>query len=265
MPSAGQVEQYAYCAHNWWLARHGEEGDGAGATRGISDHKRLGKAQTAAEADKEESRDGLDLSIRLILLAASLTALIVLVVPNGLVWWRQVTLAVLALVLVSGSAALLSIGLLAQRRYRALQREHGLAPGKLLASDLASQAPLLSDPAWGLNGRPDYLLSTQQGTVPVEVKTGKTPAHPFQSHVLQVACYLRLLEARDGKPPPYGLVQYPTGFFRIEWTPELKDALKAQLEAMRAAEAAGKADRDHEQPGRCRGCSRRDACTQKLE
>jgi hypothetical protein len=33
---------------------------------------------------------------------------------------------------------------------------------------------------------------------------------------------------------------------------------------MAEAKAAGKADRDHEQPGRCRGCARRDACEQRL-
>lgn len=258
------MEQFAYCAHNWWLARHGQDRSSPGAQRGMRTHKAMGAAQKEVEEQKEEYRDGLGLSIRLIVLAASLTVLFLLLFPSGLPFWRQVTLAITSLVLVAGSAALLSIGLLAQRRYRDLQRKHHLVPGHLLSSDLAGQAPLLEDPEWSLTGRPDYLLSTQQGAVPVEVKTGHTPAHPYPSHVMQVACYLRLLEVRDGKAPAYGLVQYPGGFFRVEWTPELRQALRDQLDHMAKAEQAGRADRDHDQPGRCRGCARRDACDQKL-
>ena len=98
---------------------------------------------------------------------------------------------------------------------------------------------------------------------PVEVKTGHTPPKPYPNHVLQVSCYLRLLEA-NGRTPPYGLVNYPEGVFRIAWGEPQKADLRATLDRIEAARKAGKADRDHEQPGRCRGCARRSACEQRL-
>ncbi|MHB8634719.1 MAG: CRISPR-associated protein Cas4 [Thermoplasmatota archaeon] len=264
MVSAGQVEQFAYCAHNWWLARGGVDGKGVSSARGLAEHRALGAELAATESDREENRDGLLLSLLFVSLAASLTLLVlVLYATSGFNGGRQVTLAIMALVLVSASSALWTLGILAERRLR--RRGPGrLAPGRLLSSDLAGQAPLFSDPVSGLTGRPDYILATQQGTVPVEVKTGHTPERPHRSHVLQLASYLHLVEVREGKPPPYGLIQYPEGFFRVDWDLPLRQDLASTLDRMGAAEAAGRADRDHEQPGRCRGCSRRLACDQKL-
>jgi CRISPR/Cas system-associated exonuclease Cas4 (RecB family) len=263
MTSAGEVEQYAYCAHNWWLAQQGKTGEGAGSKRGVSEHKRLGGEQLQAEGDKRDIRQGFQWSFRLLLVACSLTLLAL-----ELVFLRahpqHILFLTMGLVMVSASAGSMVIALDAQKRLKATEAKGEIiTTHPLLDSDLAGGGTTLQDPAWDLTGTPDYVLDTPGGPVPVEVKTGHTPAKPYPNHVLQVSCYLRLLEA-NGKAPPYGLVNYPDGVFRVAWGEPQKADLRAVLDRIAAARREGKADRDHEQPGRCRGCARRDACEQRL-
>jgi CRISPR/Cas system-associated exonuclease Cas4 (RecB family) len=263
MPSAGEVEQYAYCAHNWWLARQGTHGgEGEGSRRGVAQHKKLGGEQKEVEVAKRDYRQGATWSFRFLLVAGSLTFLTL-----ELVYLRaspyHIMFLTLALVLVSGSTGTMVIALDAQRKVNQSEADGRLVPGTLLDSDLAGGGKILHDPAWDLSGTADYLLDTPNGPVPVEVKTGHTPNKPYPNHVLQVSCYLRLLEV-NGKTPPYGLINYPDGVFRVAWGDPQKADLKAVLDRMAAAKAAGRADRDHEQAGRCRGCARRDACEQRL-
>ncbi|MEA3144332.1 MAG: CRISPR-associated exonuclease Cas4 [Thermoplasmata archaeon] len=263
MPSAGEVEQFAYCAHNWWLARRGVDSATAGSVRGIQEHARGGEAIASAELDKKEYRRALAWAFRFLAMAGSVTVLAL-----ELLFLRQTPqhylFLTLALVLVASSGGLLVIALTVQETYRATQQAGRIVPGHVIDSDLAGEGQVLTDPALGLSGKPDYVLKTAHGLVPVEVKTGQTPQRPYDSHALQVASYLHLLEANTGKAPEYGLLTYPQGTFRIGWDDGLRAKLKATLERMAAAEAAGKADRDHEQPGRCRGCARRAACDQRL-
>jgi len=101
-------------------------------------------------------------------------------------------------------------------------------------------------------------------TVPVLVKSGKAPREPYESHRLQLACLLRLAEVRDGQRPNYGLIAYKDGLFAVAWDGTLEARLRETLARMEAARAASKADRDHEDPRRCRGCARRGACEQRL-
>lgn len=263
MVSAGEVEQYVYCPHNWLLARGGAEGNGQGSARGIAAHKAEGHAQSQVEADKKEYRSALNWALRLLAVAASSTFLTL-----ELIFLRatpqHIILLTVALVLVASSGGLLVIALVAQERYKSGQKEAGIVPGTLVDTDLVGGGRLLRDPARDLTGTPDYVLQTSHGFVPVEVKTGKTPDHPHPNHIQQVACYLDLLEATTGTAPEYGLLTYPQGTFRISWDAAQRKALDATLARLKQSIATGVADRDHQQPGRCRGCARRDACDQRL-
>ena len=259
MPSAGDVERFAYCPHNWWLARSGVEGDGGD---GEAAHAAMGAAQDHVEQEKRDYRDGVRWSFRVLLVASSVSflALELVYLRADPLHWVFLTAA---LVLLSSSTGLLVIALDAQRRYRKEQQEAGLVPGHLIDSDLGGTARLLEDPEWGLTGRPDYILDTAHGKVPVEVKSRKAPPHPYASHRMQLAVYLRLLEAQ-GETPAYGLLNYSDGVFRVDWDDALHGSLRDVLERMRVAEAAGVADRDHHHKGRCHGCARRAACDQAL-
>jgi CRISPR/Cas system-associated exonuclease Cas4 (RecB family) len=264
MPSAGEVEQFGYCAHNWWLAQKGTHGgQGAGSRRGVAEHQRLGEEQQHAEGHKRDYKQGVTWSFRLLLVAGSVTFLTL-----ELVFLRahpqHILFLTMALVLVSASSGTMVIALDAQRRLKKVEQKGELiVSGDLLDSDLQGKGKLLHDPDWGVTGTPDYILDTPGGPVPVEVKTGHTPNRPYPNHVLQVSCYMRLLDAA-GKPPAYGLINYPDGVFRVAWGDQQKAELKAVLGRMEQAKAEGRADRDHDVPGRCKGCARRDACEQRL-
>ncbi|HUR62117.1 MAG TPA: PD-(D/E)XK nuclease family protein [Candidatus Thermoplasmatota archaeon] len=263
MVSAGEVEQYVYCPHNWLLARKGVDGKGAASARGIDAHKAEGRAQSQVELDKKEYRSALNWALRLLGVAASATFLTLELIFLRASPQHYILLSV-ALVLLASSGGLLVIALVAQERYKEAQKDAGLVPGTLVDSDLVGGGRLLRDPARDLTGTPDYVLQTPHGYVPVEVKSGKTPERPHANHLQQVACYLALIEANTGKAPEYGLLTYPQGTFRVSWDDAQRQALEATLARIRLSMAAGVADRDHQQPGRCRGCARRDACEQRL-
>ncbi len=80
------------------------------------------------------------------------------------VWWA-------ALILVLGGLALLWLGARQQRR-------SGLPPGRVLYSDpkiIGEPERPLFDPDTLLTGKPDYLVCTPEGLIPVEVKSGQAP------------------------------------------------------------------------------------------
>lgn len=261
VPAAGEVEQFAYCAHNWWLARHGHDGSGAAVEQGMAAHASQGRAQRRAESARKESSEALRWMFRILAVAASgtfLTLEVVYLRGDPLHWLFLTT----ALVMVSASAALLTIAGLREREYRRKVIDAHLVPGAVRSAGWRGER-ILRDPEWGISGSPDYVMDTPHGPVPVESKTGKTPDQPHRGHELQLACYLRLLEAA-GTPAEYGLLTYPDGVFRVAWDDRLRAELRGTLDAMAAAEATGRADRDHAHAGRCRGCSRRDACDQRL-
>jgi len=255
VPSAGDVERFAYCPHNWYLAHRGVQGAPGG---GEAAHAALGEAQAEVETQKADYRHAMRWSFRILAASASVGFLALELVylrahPQHLLFLTT------ALVMVSASSGLMVIGLEAQRRYQRGQVTTGLAPGRLLDTDLAGTAELLHDKEWDLSGRPDYIIDGGHGPVPVEVKARRAPKEPFPSHVMQVATYLRLLEAQ-GREPPYGLVQYTDGFFRVEWDDAARGRLRTILDRM----AAGETDRDHQHAARCKGCARRKQCEQRL-
>jgi len=117
--------------------------------------------------------------------------------------------------------------------------------------------------AIGLTGRPDYVLELDEGLVPVEVKTGRTPRGPLFSHVLQLAAYCYLVEENRGKVA-YGIVRYAEGEHHIEYDDQLRTLLLAKVKAMRRHLAGAPVHRDHAREGKCRSCSRRAQCPERL-
>lgn len=170
-------------------------------------------------------------------------------------------LAWLALLLLGAGAVLLA---LAWRQWRA----SGLPVARIVATDMRGwrrpEKPYYSA-AWGLAGRPDYVLSHRGTLIPVEVKGGRTPREPYEGHVLQLGAYCLLLEEAEGRAPPYGLLRYPEATFRIPFDERLRRRVAEVLAEMRAAEARGGIARGHWEPSRCRACGYWDVCDQRLE
>ncbi|MBU4070826.1 MAG: CRISPR-associated protein Cas4, partial [Candidatus Thermoplasmatota archaeon] len=117
---------------------------------------------------------------------------------------------------------------------------------------------------YGLAGRPDYVLMVDEEHIPVEIKTGRVPKGPLFSHILQVAAYCILIEEEFGVPPSHGVIKYGNMESDIEYDSALKELVVSKLGEMRGLMKNGNVHRNHNKPGKCRNCSRRGICPEKL-
>jgi CRISPR-associated exonuclease Cas4 len=147
------------------------------------------------------------------------------------------------------------------------QQATGLPGGRIIYSDTrawgAVEKPLY-DSQLDLTGKPDYLVTQAGIVIPVEVKSSRAPAEPYDSHIYQLAAYCWLVEKTYGQRPPYGILHYPGRTFAIDYTPQLEAALKEHIAQIRILERHGEADRSHNLPERCARCGFRNHCDQRL-
>jgi len=144
----------------------------------------------------------------------------------------------------------------------ALRKEYRVK-GEIEYIDVDKSKVFKSD-KYGLSGRPDYIIKLQAGLIPVEEKKGRTPRGPLFSHILQVAAYCVLIEEVTGKAPPYGILKYPEHEHEIEYNEDLKQVVLEKLSEMREIIRTEECHRNHERPGKCISCSRRQVCPERL-
>ena len=153
--------------------------------------------------------------------------------------------------------AVIGVGL-AAFAVRALSDSHRDAVlGHLVAVDAGRPATLRSD-RYRLAGRPDSLRRGDDGRlIPVEVKSRRTPARgPTRSHLVQVRAYCLLVEETTGRPPPYGVLRYSDGEFRVRWDA----SARRELLALRSELLEPYDGRATPSPGKCSRCSWAGAC-----
>lgn len=135
----------------------------------------------------------------------------------------------------------------------------------LTYSDDHKEASMLHDEKTGIRGRPDQIVVIDDAFIPVEQKTGRVPDSPYLSHKIQLLAYLHLIEKSTGIAPPYGALRYGTDTaFPIDWDEQHRDLLMQRVSEVQRLMVEGGAVRDHERAGKCRNCSRRHACTERL-
>jgi CRISPR-associated exonuclease Cas4 len=148
-----------------------------------------------------------------------------------------------------------------------LRRRTGLSAGKVVYADtrrwIECPEPLYA-PDVNLAGKPDYLVRRWKYVIPVEVKSGRAPSEPYRSHVLQLAAYCLLTEATYGTRPPHGLIHYADRTFAVRYSRELEGQLLDTIDWMREDLQEGWADRDHDDPTRCRACGYAAYCDERL-
>src|SRR5512138_555781 len=108
------------------------------------------------------------------------------------------------LLLLSALLVLLALYLFWQAARR--RRSAGLPGGKVIYADTRQWGPVekpLFDASLGLSGKPDYLVQHGEQVIPVEVKTGRTPTEPRDTHVYQLAAYCLLVESNFKIRPAY--------------------------------------------------------------
>jgi CRISPR-associated exonuclease Cas4 len=166
------------------------------------------------------------------------------------------------------SLALLLVALFILWQAARRRMQAGLPGGRVIYSDTrAWGTPLehsLYDSKLGLTGKPDYLVEQKGQIIPVEVKSGRAPEYPYDSHIYQLAAYCLLVDKIHGKRPPYGIIHYPTRTFAVDYTPALESSLLDLLAEMRRDEPRAEVDCSHAEPARCRRCGFRSVCDQKL-
>ncbi len=118
--------------------------------------------------------------------------------------------------------------------------------------------------ALGLTGKPDYLVEQNGKIIPVEVKSGRAPEAPYDSHIYQLASYCLLVEKTYGKRPPYGIIHYEDKNFSVEYTHELEQSLLELIVEMKRDGMKKEVARSHEQASRCKRCGFRSVCDQSL-
>lgn len=152
------------------------------------------------------------------------------------------------------------------------QKKSGLPSGKIIYADTGNwrknEEPLY-DAEIQLTGKPDYLVDSQDGIIPVEVKSNRLVDAPYDSHIYQLAAYCRLVETSYNHRPPYGIIHYPHKTFAIEYTPELESSLldildQIRLQSQKAGKQKGNIQRSHQSIERCRGCGYKEICDQAL-
>ena len=147
------------------------------------------------------------------------------------------------------------------------RRDSGLPGGRVIYTDTHAWGKVekpLFDRDLGLTGKPDYLVEQNGRIIPIEVKSGRTPAAPYDSHIFQVAAYCYLVHKTTGKRPPYGILHYPARDFAVDYTPQLETALLDVIADIRVDEQHAEVRRSHEDEQRCRHCGFRDGCDQRL-
>ena len=171
-----------------------------------------------------------------------------------------------ALVWLIGASFFLYRAMRALELAAAVRAKYSVGSSQLTYVDSEAEKPkTFASKRFGLTGRPDAVLLAGDVHVPVEVKTGRTPRGPLFSHILQVAAYCVLMEDEFGKPPPYGIIRYEGASHEIEYNADLRGLVLGKMEEMRAALArGGGAHRNHNRPGKCIGCSRREGCPERL-
>lgn len=147
------------------------------------------------------------------------------------------------------------------------KRSAGLPAGRLIYSDHKQWGQVdtpLYDPTFNLTGKPDFIVDTDQGLIPVEVKSGRGRQTPYDSHIYQLAAYCLLIEQSYGLKPEYGILHYANRDFAIDYTPELKQGVIDLVREIRSFGRRRSMDRSHESPNRCQNCGYKSICDQSL-
>lgn len=147
------------------------------------------------------------------------------------------------------------------------RKRAGLPGGRVIYTDTRAWGPVekpLYDPDLGLTGKPDYLVEQNGRIIPVEVKSGRAPSAPYDSHIFQAAAYCLLVEQTMGKRPPYAIIHYKDRDFAVDYTPRLENALLDVLAGLRRDETRHEVQRSHEEHNRCARCGYRKECEESL-
>jgi len=147
-----------------------------------------------------------------------------------------------------------------------LRRLHGIYKGKIEYTDrMDNRSKMLFSNKYRIRGKPDYIVNIKGKYIPVELKTGKVPRGPHFSHIVQIAAYCLLINDNYKIRPPYGIISYgKDNKHKINFDSNLEELVVEKLDEMRDCIKQNSAHRNHKRQGKCRNCSRRESCPERL-
>ncbi len=140
---------------------------------------------------------------------------------------------------------------------------HHIPQGKITYTDLNKPNKPLYSRRYHLAGKPDYIIQTPDGIIPVEYKSG---AHttPKKNHILQLAAYCHLIEEHTRTFVPYGMLVYDQQNHKIPFNPQLRFELETTIKEMQKSHHHNTIQLNHNEPHKCKHCSIQQYCTLKL-
>jgi len=150
---------------------------------------------------------------------------------------------------------------------KAKRKEYKLPQGRITYNDLGGEGKILYSTRHNISGKMDFKVEENGLKVPVETKT-TIAAIPYKNHILKLAAYFLLMEENTGTRPPHGYLRYEDETnvveHKIENTEELRTELLATINEIRSCIRSRSATRNHNSPAKCRGCSAKNICEQRL-
>lgn len=143
------------------------------------------------------------------------------------------------LLVIAGLALVSGVVLMALWFYQ--NRKFGILSGNKVYTDSdRSPGEVLFSKTLALSGKPDYLIKENNMVFPVEVKSGRTPDTPYESHTMQLMAYCLLVEENYGVRPIGGYIKYPEKEFKVAYTDEAKDSIKELVGEMLLLKHSGR-------------------------
>lgn len=153
--------------------------------------------------------------------------------------------------------ALAALALIGWALFRAREKAGALPAGNIAYEDTDARhlAPTLVSHRYGLVGRPDYVVQTPAGAIPVEVKSRPCGGKgPYPGELAQLYAYCLLIEDAMGKPVREGIIEFADRKWPVEFGSGQRKAILAILDDMRAQQGQAEVKRSHASAGKCRGC-----------
>ena len=150
-----------------------------------------------------------------------------------------------------------------------LRQQVGLPVGTVVSSDTGyERVPGVALVSHGLRlaGKPDFLIRTKEGLIPVEEKSSLAPVSgPYLSQLVQLGVYLILVEENYGRVA-YGVLKYRDRSVRVEFTQDLRQRVLGLLAELKRAErtAVEVVSRSHNSASKCRRCGFYDVCNRAV-
>lgn len=170
----------------------------------------------------------------------------------------------ISIILLIISILFIGVAKIISRNVKKQKIKHKIQPGKITYSDLNKPAKPFFSNRYKIAGKPDYVIMKDNSYIPVEVKTGRRN-EPQKNHILQLAAYCQLIEENYGSFVPYGILVYNNTYqYKIPFDPKIRFELETTVKKMRKLLKTGGIERNHSKSNRCKNCSMKIYCDNKL-